>query len=237
MEPQKDQTLGHYRFAEKIGEGGMGVVWKALDTRLEREVAIKLLPVTLSEDPERVERFAREAKVLASLNHPNIAGIYGLEEEGGRRFLVMELVPGQDLLHRIQAGPLPVEEALEAARQIADGLEAAHDSSVIHRDLKPANIQITPEGKIRILDFGLAKAFEPEIDPASGSMSPTLTTPATRAGVILGTAAYMSPEQAKGKKVDRRTDIWAFGCVLYEMLTRRRAFKGDGVSETLSSVI
>jgi Tol biopolymer transport system component len=237
MDIDAGKHVGHYRIAGKIGEGGMGVVWEAMDTRLDRQVAIKILPDTFERDAERVERFNREAKLLASLNHPNIAGIHGLEEQDGVRFLVMELVPGRDLAQRLAQGPLAVEDALEVARQIADALEAAHENGVVHRDLKPANIQLTPDGTIKILDFGLAKALDTEAASANTSMSPTLTTPATRAGVILGTAAYMSPEQAKGKQVDRRADIWAFGCVLYEMLTGVRPFQGEGISETLASVI
>jgi len=229
--------LGHYRLVEQIGQGGMGVVWKALDTTLDREVAIKVLPDLMSADPERLARFEREAKLLASLNHPGIATIHGFHEAGGVRFLAMELVAGDTLAHRLENGALPVDEALAIAAQVAEALEAAHEQGVVHRDLKPANIQITPDGKAKVLDFGLAKAFEPEVSSVTGSMSPTLTTPATRAGVILGTAAYMSPEQAKGRHVDRRADIWAFGCVLYEMLTGRRPFGGEGVSEILAAII
>jgi len=230
-------TVSHFRFVEQIGEGGMGVVWKAMDTRLDREVAVKILPELFSKDEERLARFEREAKVLASLNHPGIAGIHGLEEVDGHRLLIMEMVPGTNLMERLKAGPLTVEDALEVARQVADALEAAHEIGVVHRDLKPANIQVTPEGKVKVLDFGLAKALESDVSMGTGSMSPTLTTPATRAGVIMGTAAYMSPEQAKGKRVDRRADIWAFGCVLYEMLAGKRPFGGDGVSELLAAVI
>jgi hypothetical protein len=237
MKIEKGQTVNHYRFVEKLGEGGMGVVWKAMDTKLDREVAVKILPEQFASDPERLARFEREAKVVASLNHPHIAGIHGLEESDGMRFLVMEIVPGTNLLDRLSSGKLTVEDALEVARQIADALEAAHENGVVHRDLKPANIQVTPEGTVKILDFGLAKAMEAKGGSLSGSMSPTLTTPATRAGVIMGTAAYMSPEQAKGKKVDRRADIWAFGCVLFEMLTGTRPFKGEAVTELLAAVL
>jgi len=239
MDMAPDRMLGHYRLVEKIGQGGMGIVWRAVDTTLDREVAIKVLPDVFAGDPARLARFDREAKLLASLNHPGIATIHGFHHVEGVRFLAMELVPGIDLSRRLSEGPIPIDEALGIALKVAEALEAAHESGVVHRDLKPANVQITPDGKIKILDFGLAKALEP--DPAGGgaaSMSPTLTTPAaTRAGVILGTAAYMSPEQAKGKPVDRRADIWAFGCLLYEMLTDRRAFEGETVSETLAAVL
>jgi hypothetical protein len=239
MEFTPNTMVGHYRLVEKIGEGGMGVVWRAVDTSLEREVAIKFLPDLFAEDPDRLARFDREAKLLASLNHPGIATIHGLHHDGAAHFLAMELVPGADLSRRLADGPLPVDEALGIALKIAEALEAAHESGVIHRDLKPANIQITPDGQIKILDFGLAKALQGESPGGSGaSLSPTLTTPAaTRAGLILGTAAYMSPEQAKGKPVDRRADIWAFGCILYEMLAGRRPFSGEGVSELIAAVI
>jgi Tol biopolymer transport system component len=219
----------------------MGEVWKATDTTLGRDVALKFLPSSLSSDPERLARFEREAKVLASLNHPGIAGIYGLHEHQGVRFLAMELVPGEDLAQRLERGSVPVSEATDVARQIAEALEAAHDQGIVHRDLKPANIKITPDGKVKVLDFGLAKALDPV---ASGGrsgmdsrMSPTITSLGTVAGVILGTASYMSPEQAKGRTVDRRTDIWAFGCILYEMLAGRRPFEGEGISEVLAAVI
>ena len=232
--------LSSYRLVEKLGEGGMGVVWRAVDETLDREVAVKILPDLFANDPERLARFEREAKVLASLNHPGIATIHGLHASGGVRFLVMELVPGTDLAKRLEEGPLPRAEALAIGAKIAEALEAAHDHGVIHRDLKPANIQVTPDGGVKILDFGLAKAFDTQASAAgaSVSLSPTLTTPAsTNIGVILGTASYMSPEQAKGKPVDRRTDIWALGCILYEMLAGRRPFQGEGVSEVLAAVI
>ena len=211
-------TLGPYQVTAKIGEGGMGEVWQARDTKLDRDVALKVLPEAFTSDPDRLARFEREAKVLASLNHPNIGSIYGLEEAEGVRALVLELVEGPTLADRIKQGPIPIDEALPIAKQIAEALEAAHERGVIHRDLKPANVKVREDGTVKVLDFGLAKALEGDAgsDP---SESPTLTAAATRAGVIMGTAAYMSPEQAKGKTADRRADIWAFGCVLYEMLT------------------
>ena len=215
----------------------MGEVYRAEDTNLSREVAIKVLPEQFTQDPQRLARFEREAKLLASLNHPNIAAIYGLEEADGVRFLALELVPGETLQERVAKGPVPVEEALEVCRQIAEGVEAAHEKGVIHRDLKPANVKVTPEGKVKILDFGLAKAFEAETPVTDFSQSPTLTEEMTRAGVILGTAAYMSPEQAKGKPVDKRADVFAFGSVLYELLTGKRAFEGETVTETIAAVI
>jgi Tol biopolymer transport system component/tRNA A-37 threonylcarbamoyl transferase component Bud32 len=232
------QTLLHYRIVEKIGEGGMGEVWKAVDTTLDREVAIKLLPAAFAEDAERLARFEREAKLLASFNHPGIAGIYGLHESAGVRFLAMELVPGEDLSERLARGALPLDEALPAALQMSSALEFAHEHGVIHRDLKPANVKLTPDGQVKVLDFGLAKAA-PETEPSSGdpSLSPTLTSEGTRAGTILGTAGYMSPEQARGKPVDRRADIWAFGCVLFETLTGSRGFPGETISDTLVSVL
>jgi serine/threonine-protein kinase len=211
----------------------MGEVWRATDTKLGRDVAIKILPESFAQDADRLARFTREAQVLASLNHPNIAAIYGVEE----RALVMELVPGPTLAERIAQGTIPLEEALGLARQIIDALEYAHERGVVHRDLKPANIKITPEGRVKVLDFGLAKAMTPEgpvTDPAS---SPTLTMRATMAGVILGTAAYMSPEQARGQNADKRADIWSFGVVLYEMLTGRALFTGPTISDTLAAVL
>jgi serine/threonine protein kinase len=216
--------LGPYEITAPIGAGGMGEVYRATDTKLKRDVAIKVLPEDVARDRERLARFEREAHVLASLNHPNIASIYGLEESDGVPCLVLELVEGQTLAERIKEGSLPVDKGLELARQITSALEAAHEKGVIHRDLKPANVKITPEGTAKVLDFGLAKAFADESAEISGdaSLSPTLTMAATQAGVILGTAAYMSPEQARGKRVDKRTDIWAFGCVLYEILTGRQ---------------
>jgi serine/threonine-protein kinase len=231
------KKLNHYEITNQIGKGGMGEVYQAKDQTLGRDVAIKVLPDQFAKDADRVARFQREAKVLASLNHPNIAAIYGLEESSGTTFLVLELVEGDTLADRIKAGPVPVEEALKLALQIAEALEAAHEKGVIHRDLKPANIKVTPDGKVKVLDFGLAKAFAGEQAELNLSNSPTLSNAATQQGIILGTAAYMSPEQARGKTVDKRADIWAFGCVLYEMLTGRVAFRGEDVSEILASVI
>src|SRR5215208_809000 len=220
----------------------MGEVYRARDTKLDRDVAIKILPAAFVSDPERVARFQREAKTLASLNHPNIGGIYGLEERGGVTALVMELVEGEDLSQRIARGAIPLDEALPIAKQIAEALEAAHEQGIIHRDLKPANIKVRPDGTVKVLDFGLAKAIEPATSLPSGvemSNSPTMTSPAllTGTGVLLGTAAYMAPEQARGKAVDRRADIWAFGVVIYEMLTGRRPFEGEDASVTLASVL
>ena len=232
--------LLHYRLVEKIGQGGMGAVWRATDTTLGRDVAIKVLPEAFAADPERLARFEREAKLLASLNHPNIAGIYGLHESAGARFLAMELVPGEDLAERLTGGPVPAAESMRIAAQLAEALEAAHEQGVVHRDLKPANVKITPDGKVKVLDFGLAKALETAASLGSGrdpAASPTITSLGTMVGVVLGTAAYMSPEQARGKGVDKRADIWAFGCVLYEMLTGRRPFDGETISDTLASVL
>src|SRR6266705_2538611 len=227
--------LGPYEILSALGAGGMGEVYRATDTTLGRQVAIKVLPEAFAQDAERLARFEREAKTLAALNHPHIAQIYGLERSSGVQALVMELVEGEDLSQRIARGPIPLDEALPIAKQIAEALEAAHEQGIIHRDLKPANIKITPDGVVKVLDFGLAKAMENS--GAGGlSVSPTLSVHATYGGVILGTAAYMSPEQARGKPVDRRTDIWAFGCVLYEMLTDKRAFAGDEVSDTLAFI-
>ena len=230
-------TISHYKVLEKIGQGGMGEVYRAEDTNLSRDVAIKVLPEQFTQDPQRLARFEREAKLLASLNHPNIAAIYGFEQADDVHFLVLELVPGETLAERVAKGPLPVEEALEVCRQIAEGVEAAHEKGVIHRDLKPANVKVTPEGKVKILDFGLAKALEAEIPTADMSQSPTLTYEMTRAGVIMGTAGYMSPEQAQAKPVEKSTDIWSFGCLLYEMLTGQKAFEGDTVTEIIASVL
>ena len=231
--------LGPYEIADRIGSGGMGEVWRATDVNLKRVVAIKVLPDAFVIDAERLARFRREAEVLASLNHPNVAAVYGLETADGIRALVMEFVEGLTIADRVAPGPIPVDEALPIAKQIAEALEAAHDQGIVHRDLKPANIKVRADGTVKVLDFGLAKAIEPAGAAASGvSMSPTITTPAmTQAGIILGTAAYMSPEQAKGKAADTRSDVWAFGCVVFELLTGRRAFVGEDVSDTLAAVL
>jgi len=231
--------LGPYEIAAQIGAGGMGEVYRATDTNLARQVAIKVLPEALASDPDRLARFDREAKTLAALSHPNIAGVYGLEKSGGTIALVMELIEGKTLADRIAEGPLPVDEALPIAKQIADALETAHEQGIVHRDLKPANVKVRPDGTVKVLDFGLAKAMEPARAMSPGfSQSPTITTPAmTQAGLLLGTPAYMSPEQTRGRGADRRSDVWAFGCVLYEMLTGRRAFEGDEVSDVLASVL
>jgi serine/threonine protein kinase len=215
----------------------MGEVYKARDSKLGREVAIKVLPEAFAENKERLARFEREARLLASLNHPNIATLFDLQESDGVHFLVLEYVPGETLAERIKRGPIPVDDALPLFKQIAEGLEAAHEKGIIHRDLKPANIKVTPEEKVKVLDFGLAKALVGERPVQDLSESPTIAREATDEGVLLGTAAYMSPEQARGKAVDRRTDIWAFGCVLYEALTGRKAFYGETVSDTLVSIL
>ena len=229
--------LGSYEVVAQIGAGGMGEVYQAHDTKLGRDVAIKVLPEAFAHDPDRLSRFQREAKMLASLNHPNIATIHGLEQSGGTSYLVMELVSGETLAERVNAGPLGIEEALKIAVQIAEALEAAHEKNIIHRDLKPANVKVTPEGKVKVLDFGLAKAFAGDGANDDPSNSPTLSAAATMQGTILGTAAYMSPEQARGKSVDKRTDIWAFGCVLYELLTGKQAFHGETTTEILAAVL
>ena len=247
--------LGVYEVIAQIGEGGMGEVYRATDTTLGRQVAIKILPDAFAADPERLARFEREAKTLASLNHPHIAQIYGLERRDGQEgregnalsFIVMELVEGEDLSQKIEGlrakgSGLPIDEALPIAKQIADALEAAHEQGIIHRDLKPANIKVRADGTVKVLDFGLAKLDERSASLSGErgglSMSPTITTPAmTQAGMILGTAAYMAPEQAKGRTVDKRADIWAFGVVVYEMLTGRRLFAAEDVSETLAAVL
>jgi Tol biopolymer transport system component len=231
MTPQL--SIAHYRVASKLGEGGMGEVWQATDTKLNRDVAIKVLPQSVAADSDRLARFTREAQVLASLNHPNIASIYGVEE----RALILELVEGPTLAERIAAGPLPIDEALPIAAQIAEALEYAHERGIVHRDLKPANVKLTLDGRVKVLDFGLAKALAPE--PPSGDVksSPTLTMRATMAGVIIGTAGYMSPEQAKGRVVDRRADIWAFGVVLYEMLTGAPLFAADNIADTFAAIV
>ena len=229
--------LGHYDATALIGEGGMGQVYRARDTKLNRDVALKVLPDVFANDPERLARFQREAQVLASLNHPNIASIYGLEEADGIRALVLELVEGPTLAERIAQGPIAIDEALPIARQMAEALEAAHEAGVIHRDLKPANVKVKADGMVKVLDFGLAKAFAGEAPGADLSESPTVTGAGTREGVILGTAAYMSPEQARGKLLDKRTDIWAFGCVLYEVLTGKAAFVAETLSDTIVKIL
>lgn len=226
-----------YKIIKELGKGGMGEVYLAEDTNLKRRVAIKVLPQPFALDKERLSRFEREARFLASLNHPNIATIHGLEKSDNQQFLVMELIEGETLRERISKGPLPVEEVYEVCRQIAQGLESAHERGIIHRDLKPANIKVTPEGKIKILDFGIAKAFRKQSDESDSSKSPSITDEITRPGLILGTAIYMSPEQAKGKAVDKRSDIWAFGCILFECLTGMRAFEGETMSETIASIL
>ncbi len=228
--------LGPYEILAPIGAGGMGEVYKALDSKLGREVAIKVLPDLFSKDKERLARFEREAKLLASLNHPNIATLFDLQESKSVHFLVLELVPGETLAERIKRGPVPLDEALPFFIQIAEALEAAHEKGIIHRDLKPANIKVTPEDKVKVLDFGLAKALVPEEPLDDSSQSPTLTK-GTALGAIMGTAAYMSPEQARGKLVDKRTDVWAFGCCLYESLTGRKPFSGETVTDTLAAIV
>jgi serine/threonine-protein kinase len=231
--------IGVFEITGLLGTGGMGEVYRATDTKLGRAVAIKVLPEAFVHDAERLARFEREAQLLASLNHPNIAAIYGFERSNSVHALVLELVEGPTLADRIAQGPILLDEALPIARQIAEALEAAHEQGIVHRDLKPANIKLRHDGVVKVLDFGLAKALEP-VSPIGADMtaSPTITSPAmTRIGVILGTAAYMSPEQAKGRAADKRSDVWAFGCVLYEMLTGRRAFEGEDVSDTLAAVL
>ena len=233
-------STAHYQITAKLGQGGMGEVYRATDTKLGREVAIKVLPESFAQDKERLARFEREARTLASLNHPNIAAIHGLEKSGQSQALVLELVEGEDLSVRLKREPLLVEEALEVCKQIAEALEAAHEKGIIHRDLKPGNIKLTEEGKVKVLDFGLAKALSGDSETSSISSaedSPTLTDAFTKPGTILGTAAYMSPEQARGKHVDKRTDIWAFGCVLFECLTGKKAFQGEDVTDTLAAII
>jgi Tol biopolymer transport system component len=239
MSLQPGQSLGHYRVTAILGAGGMGEVYLALDENLGRNVAIKVLPEELATDAERLARLKREAQLLASLNHPNIAAIHGLEEEAGRPFLVLELVEGQNLAERLKRGPIALDEALRLALQVAEGLEAAHEKGIVHRDLKPANITLTPAGEVKVLDFGLAKAHAGDAPSGSAdrSQSPTLAHAGSMAGMILGTAAYMSPEQARGKPVDRRADVWAFGVVLYEMLTGRALFAGETVSDILAAVL
>ena len=239
-ETQEDlsgQTLLHYHISEKIGEGGMGHVYRAEDSNLSRQVAIKVLPAEFADDAERLARFEREAKLLAALSHPNIASILGLEQVDGKPLLVLEFVEGRTLEDRLKKGRIPVDETLEICRQIAEGLEAAHEKGIIHRDLKPANVKVTPAGRAKILDFGLARLLRDHAAIAGASHSTQAVDDTTLPGAVLGTTVYMSPEQARGKPVDRRTDIWAFGCILYECLTGRRPFEGKTAMETLSLVI
>src|SRR5688500_12967305 len=232
-------TLSHFRITSQLGAGGMGEVYRAEDGALGREVAIKVLPAAFTADPERLARFQREARALASLSHPNIAAIHEVGHENGTHFLVMELARGETLAERIARGPLPLEEALPIALQIAEALEAAHERGIVHRDLKPANVMVDPEGRVKVLDFGLAKALGADGE-GSGlelAQSPTLTMQATRAGVLLGTAAYMSPEQARGQAVGPQADIWAFGVVLWEMLAGKQLFAGDTLPDVLAVVL
>jgi eukaryotic-like serine/threonine-protein kinase len=231
------KTISHYRISLKLGQGGMGEVFQAHDASLDRKVALKFLPDKFAGDSERLARFKREAKILAALSHPNIAAIYGLEQADSKSFLVLELVEGETLAQRISKGPLPIEEALNICRQITEGLEAAHEKGIVHRDLKPSNVKITPEGKVKILDFGLSRVLQEQPPATDRTDSPTIPDDVTIPGMILGTAAYMSPEQAKGKPVDKQTDIWAFGCVLYECLTGKRAFQGETVTEIIASIL
>ena len=229
--------MAQYRLVEKIGEGGMGVVYKALDTKLGRHVAIKVLPESVAHDAPKLQRFEREARLLAALDHPNIAAIHDFDAWDGVHFLVLELVPGATLAERMASGPIPIGETLEICRQVLDALGAAHERGIVHRDLKPSNIKITPAGRVKVLDFGLAMSLAPASASADASQSPTLVTPATRTGLVLGTPGYMSPEQARGRPVDERTDLWSFGCILYEMLAGRTAFGGDTIPDSLVAVL
>src|SRR5215471_637909 len=231
------QIVGHYKIEDELGAGGMGRVYRATDSKLGRQVALKCLPEAFAKDPERLGRFEREARLLAALNHTNIAAIYGFEEAEGVHYLVLELVPGETLAQLLKRGPLKVPETVGVCKQIAEALEAAHGKGIIHRDLKPANIKVTEDDKVKVLDFGLAKALDQTPSRTSMSDSPTISMAASNVGVILGTAAYMSPEQARGKAVDTRADIWAFGVVLYELLTGKRLFEGEDLTETLASVV
>ena len=231
------RTLAHYEIMDKIGRGGMGEVYRAWDVKLGRDVAIKALPSEFADDPGRLDRFEREARMLASLNHPNIATIHGVEESNGVRFLVLEMVEGDGLEKRIARGRLLPDDSVALFTQIADALEAAHEKGIIHRDLKPANVMVTPRGHVKVLDFGLAKTLGALPTSPRSSPSQKSTLAATRAGAIIGTVAYMSPEQARGKEVDKRTDVWAFGCTLYEALTGRAPFRGDSVFETIAAII
>jgi len=236
--PISDGTrLGPYEIVDLLGAGGMGEVWRARDTRLGREVAIKVLPDEFVDDVERAARFQREAQLLAAFNHPTIAGIYSFEQAAGIRLLVMELVPGETVKQLLAKGPIPVSRALEIARDVADALDAAHAKGILHRDLKPANVKVTPEGKVKLLDFGLAKAFAGGLAATDISQSPTLGIDTTKQGMVLGTASYMSPEQTRGRTLDRRSDVWAFGCLLYEMLTGKKAFTGETVSDVLVAIL
>ena len=231
------RQFGPYRIVSPLGAGGMGQVYRAHDSKLGRDVAIKTLPLEFARDPERLARLRREARTLASLNHPNIAAIYGLEESGGIDCLVMELVEGETLADRLKSGPLPIDKSLDYARQIADALEAAHDKGIIHRDLKPANVKVTPQGRVKVLDFGLAKAIWGPERNLDLSQQATLTGTETLVGQILGTPSYMSPEQARATDVDKRTDIWAFGCLLYELLSGKRTFEGEAVPDTIAAAL
>ena len=226
MPLQNGQNLSHYEVIGPLGRGGMGEVYRARDSKLGREVAIKVLPAELAQDEDRLRRFEREARTLASLNHPHVAGIHGVDQEGDVCFLALELVPGEDLATRLARGALPIDEAIHYGRQIAEGLEAAHEAGVVHRDLKPANVRVTPEGVVKILDFGLAKPIRPKATEEGTTTAESDSFLLTEEGVVLGTPTYMSPEQARGRPVDRRTDLWALGCVLFECLTGRRAFDG-----------
>ena len=230
-------TLAHYEILGKVGEGGMGAVYRARDTKLDREVALKFLPPEFARDTERVARFQREARTLASLSHPSIASIFGLEEADAHRFLVMELIDGEDLSQRLARGRMPQEEALAVAEQMSQALESAHEAQIVHRDLKPANVKLAAGGRVKLLDFGLARAISSSVTEGDIETSPTITAAFTQVGTILGTAAYMSPEQARGQDVDHRADIWAFGCVLFEMFSGQRLFVGETTSDTLASVI
>ena len=236
-----NKTIAHYEITAKFGQGGMGEVYRATDTKFDREVAIKILPESFAGDRNRVARFNREAKVLATLNHPNIAAIYGIEKTDEIHALVMELIEGETLGQRLKREPMTVEEALECCKQIAEALEAAHENGIIHRDLKPENVKITPDGHVKVLDFGLAKELETKLgDPASlddRAESPTITHMTTVPGELLGTAPYMSPGQARAKPVDKRSDIWSFGCVLFECLTGKRLFQGEDVTDTLATIL
>ena len=229
--------LGSYEITGSLGAGGMGEVYRAKDLKLGREVAIKTLPSALAGDPDRLARFEREAKLLAALNHANIAVVHGLDDHDGTQYLAMELVEGETLEQKLKAGPLPVEDALRIALQIAEALEAAHGKGVVHRDLKPANIMVTPDGAVKVLDFGLAKAFSGAPNEASPAHSPALSVAMTQQGLVLGTAGYMSPEQASGQATDQRADIWAYGVVLYEMLTGLPLFTGESVPHILADVL